>query len=233
LSRNGYTERIEKEEWARDTPSSLLNRQTPHAAGVLTPLRIIDVGSLPFRSQPNQCAQKHQKDRASSKRVLPLPKKMHQKVMRLRTLDEVEEVFPSFKAFLDATEQEIPRPKSKHKRKTHYSGKKKRHTVKTQITVNKCFIIHKTRQARRSTQDYARFKYNHPHLPRLNLWWGIRDIETKIWRKKVQQIKVTEAQGPYRDCLPWWSAEFSVWIYWWKRRQAGKKLFAHNEFCSI
>ena len=98
--------------------------------------------------------------------VLPLPKKLHQKVRRLRTIDEVEEVFPGFKAFLDATEQEIPRPKSKRKRKTHYSGKKKRHTVKTQITVNKTgLIVHKTRHAHGSRHDYAVFKQHHPHLP--------------------------------------------------------------------
>jgi len=47
----------------------------------------------------------------------------------------VEELFPGFKAFLDAAEQEIPRPGAKAKRRTHYSGKRKRHT-KTQITVN-------------------------------------------------------------------------------------------------
>ena len=98
--------------------------------------------------------------------VLPLPKKMHQKARRLRTIDEVEAVFPGFKAFLDATEQEIPRPKNKRKRKTHYSGKKKRHTVKTQITVNKTgLIIHKTRHAQGSRHDYAVFKQHHPHLP--------------------------------------------------------------------
>jgi len=98
--------------------------------------------------------------------VLPLPKKQHEKVRRLQTLDEVEAVFPGFKAFLDATEQEIPRPKAKRKRKTHYSGKKKKHTVKTQITVNKDgLIVHKTRHARGSTHDYALFKHNHPHLP--------------------------------------------------------------------
>jgi len=98
--------------------------------------------------------------------VLPLPKKQHEKVRRLQTLDEVEAVFPGFKAFLDATEQEIPRPKAKRKRKTHYSGKKKRHTVKIQITVNKNgLIVHKTRHARGSTHDYALFKHNHPHLP--------------------------------------------------------------------
>jgi len=98
--------------------------------------------------------------------VLPLPKKQHKKARRLQTLDEVEAMFPGFKAFLDATEQEIPRPKSKRKRKTHYSGKKKRHTVKTQITVNKDgLIVHKTRHGRGRTHDYALFKHSHPHLP--------------------------------------------------------------------
>ena len=98
--------------------------------------------------------------------VLPLPKKQHKKARRLQTLDEIEAMFPGFKAFLDATEQEIPRPKAKRKRKTHYSGKKKRHTVKTQITVNKDgLIVHKTRHARGRTHDYALFNHSHPHLP--------------------------------------------------------------------
>jgi len=98
--------------------------------------------------------------------VLPLPKKQHKKARRLQTLDEIEAMFPGFKAFLDATEQEIPRPKSKRKRKTHYSGKKKRHTVKTQITVNKDgLIVHKTRHGRGRTHDYALFKHSHLHLP--------------------------------------------------------------------
>ena len=98
--------------------------------------------------------------------VLPLPKKQQKKVRRLQTLDEVEAVFPGFKAFLDATEQEIPRPKSKSKRKTHYSGKKKRHTIKTQIAVNKDgLIVHKAGHVRGSRHDYALFKWRHPCLP--------------------------------------------------------------------
>lgn len=98
--------------------------------------------------------------------ILPLPKKVHDATRRLQTLEEVEGYFPGFKAFIDATEQEIPRPKSKLKRKTHYSGKKKKHTVKTQITVNKAgLIIHKTKHAKGSTHDYALFKPSHPNLP--------------------------------------------------------------------
>ena len=98
--------------------------------------------------------------------ILPLPKKIHRRAMRLGTLDDLEALFPGLKAFLDATEQEIPRPKDKTKRRTHYSGKKKRHTVKTQITVNADgLILHKTPHARGSRHDYALFKWRRPRLP--------------------------------------------------------------------
>lgn len=100
------------------------------------------------------------------KDIVPLPKKLHDKVQRLQTIEEIEVMFPEFKAFTDATEQEIPRPQNKQKRKTHYSGKKKRHTVKTQLTVNKeGLIIHKTRHVKGSMHDYALYKRSHPQLP--------------------------------------------------------------------
>jgi len=99
------------------------------------------------------------------KEVLPIPKKLHDKARRLQTLQEIEAMFPEFKAFLDATEQEIPRPKNKLKRKTHYSGKKKRHTVKTQLTVNAVgLIIHQTMHVKGSMHDYSLFKRSRPHL---------------------------------------------------------------------
>jgi hypothetical protein len=66
------------------------------------------------------------------KLCIPLPKKLYKHTTRLRTIDEVEEYFPGFKAFIDSYEQEIPRPtKNKRKRKRYYS-----HTVKTQYMVN-------------------------------------------------------------------------------------------------
>jgi DDE superfamily endonuclease/Helix-turn-helix of DDE superfamily endonuclease len=118
---------------------------------------------------------------------LPLPKKEQYKVRRLQTVEEVEAVFPGFKAFLDATEQEIPRPKDKRKRKTHYSGKRKKHTVKTQLTVNKeGLIVHKTSHVKGSMHDYTLYKHSHPHLPdkvRLDLdlgYLGIRDDYPKL-----------------------------------------------------
>jgi hypothetical protein len=76
-------------------------------------------------------------------------------------------MFSGFEAFVDATEQEIPRPKNKRKRKTHYSGKKKKHAVKTQLTVNKQgLIVHKSPHAKGSTHDYALYNHSHPKLPK-------------------------------------------------------------------
>jgi hypothetical protein len=100
------------------------------------------------------------------KEILPLPKKLHEKAKQLQTLDEIKAMFPELKAFTDATEQPIPRPKDKRKRRTHYSSKTRKHTLKTQLTVNiNGLIIHKTQHARGRTHDYKLFKHCHPHLP--------------------------------------------------------------------
>ena len=72
-------------------------------------------------------------------------KDIHSITKRLRTPDEVEQYFPGFLSFIDSTEQQVPRPINKQRRKVYYSGKKKRHTVKIQLMVNnRGIIIHKT-----------------------------------------------------------------------------------------
>ena len=97
---------------------------------------------------------------------IPLPQKVHRTVRKIGDMDELLEYFPEMKAFIDATEQEIPRPKNKRRRKSYYSGKKKRHTVKTQIMVNKKgLILHKTRHVRGRKHDYELFKDTHPSVP--------------------------------------------------------------------
>lgn len=99
-------------------------------------------------------------------RCIPLPKKLYRRTRRLRTIGEVEEYFPSFKAFVDSTEQEIPRPKNKKKRKNYYSGKKKKHTVKNQYMVNnQGLILHKTRHEKGKKHDYGVYKHSHPVTP--------------------------------------------------------------------
>lgn len=101
------------------------------------------------------------------KECIPLPQKVYAMARRARTLEEVEKYFPGFRAFIDATEQEIPRPENKRRRKSFYSGKRKRHTAKTQLAVNSDgFIVHKTDHVRGRKHDYALYKEEHPIFPK-------------------------------------------------------------------
>ena len=60
------------------------------------------------------------------RKCIPIPQKIYNITKRLRTLDEVEQYFPGFISFIDSTEQQIPRPVDKKRRKIYYSGKKKK-----------------------------------------------------------------------------------------------------------
>jgi hypothetical protein len=70
----------------------------------------------------------------------PKPSK---KPRRINTLKELLEAHPEFEELLiDATEQEVPQPEDKLKRKQAYSGKQHDHTIKTQIVATKTLIVH-------------------------------------------------------------------------------------------
>jgi Helix-turn-helix of DDE superfamily endonuclease/DDE superfamily endonuclease len=101
------------------------------------------------------------------RQCVPIPQKTYPITKRLKTPDEVEKYFPGFLAFTDSTEQQIPRPVDKNRRKIFYSGKKKRHTIKNQITVNnRGYILHKVGYKKGRKHDYAIYKKNHPITPK-------------------------------------------------------------------
>ncbi len=143
---------------------------------------------------------------------IPLPKKLYKKAKRISTVEELLEYYPEMKAFIDATEQEIPRPKNKRRRKSHYSGKKKKHTVKTQITVNKRgLIIHKTDHDKGRRHDYDIFKEKHPKIPpdierNMDLGYqGVQDdfpdMKSKIPRKKQRGKERTREDKKFNKML--------------------------------
>jgi hypothetical protein len=108
-----------------------------------------------------------QKIESLVRQCLPIPDKFYRITKRLKTLEEIEQRFPGFLAFIDSTEQQIPRPVDKRKRKAYYSGKKKRHTVKTQLMVNNHgFIIHKANHKKGYRHDYDVYKENRPVTPK-------------------------------------------------------------------
>ena len=85
-----------------------------------------------------------QKIESLIRKCVPIPQKTYNKTKRLQTPEEVEKYFPGFLAFIDSTEQQIPRPIDNRRQKMYYSGKKKRHTVKNQLMVNnRGYILHK------------------------------------------------------------------------------------------
>ncbi len=97
---------------------------------------------------------------------MPIPQKIYNITKRLKT-PEVEQYFPGFLAFTDCTEQQIPRPVDRERRDAYYSGKKKRHTVKNQITVNnRGYILHKAAHEKGRKHDYDVYKNNHPDIPK-------------------------------------------------------------------
>jgi hypothetical protein len=108
-----------------------------------------------------------QKIESLVRQCLPIPDKFYRITKRLKTLEEAEHYFPGFLAFIDTTEQQIPRPINKNRRKIYYSGKKKRYTVKSQLMVNDSgCIIHKAIHQKGRKHDYKIYKNNHPVIPK-------------------------------------------------------------------
>jgi len=101
------------------------------------------------------------------RKCIPIPQKIYPITKRLQTPEEVEKYFPGFLTFIDCTEQQIPRPVDNKRRTVYYSGKKKRHTVKTQLMVNNHgLIIHNLWYKRGCRHDYNIYKNNHHVTPK-------------------------------------------------------------------
>ncbi len=93
--------------------------------------------------------------------------KICNKTKMLKTPEELVIYFPGFLSFVDSTEQQMPIPVDKERRKTFYSGKKKKHTVKNQIMVNNHgYILHKVCHKAGKIYDYDVYRKNHPVTPK-------------------------------------------------------------------
>lgn len=79
---------------------------------------------------------------------------------RIRTIEELLTVYPDLEeVLLDATEQKIPRPKNKKKRKSHHSGKKQAFTIMTQALTNKdSLMLHVSSPMAGRRHDVTLFK---------------------------------------------------------------------------
>jgi len=102
------------------------------------------------------------------RQCLPIPQKLYKVTRRLKTKEEVEQYFPGFIAFVDVTEQPMPRPENRLRRRVYYYGKRKKHTVKNLYTVNEdSIMIYKSKHKQIGKKhDYNIYKKNHPKLPK-------------------------------------------------------------------
>ena len=134
-----------------------------------------------------------------------IPTKKYADSKKLKSLDDIQQFFPELIAITDGTEQQIPRPKNKKKRMTHYSGKKKKHTIQNQITINlDGVIIHKSTHCPGSHHDYKIYKSKHPILPEdLLIFYDLgylgveKDFPDQISilpYKKKQGVDLTDSQ---------------------------------------
>jgi hypothetical protein len=97
-----------------------------------------------FDLDQNTICRDIQKIESLIRKCIPIPQEIYKITKRLETPEEVKRFFPAFNAFIGSTEQQIPRPIDKRKKKKYHSGKKKKYVIKTQFMVNnRGFIIHK------------------------------------------------------------------------------------------
>jgi len=102
--------------------------------GRLLPL-LLQVLPTPLRDAPLRADNPQEAQPAIPQSKKPRP--------RIRTLEALLCAYPELKEVLvDATEQEVPKPRQKGPRKVRYSGKKKEHTIKTQVLTSKTQILH-------------------------------------------------------------------------------------------
>ena len=94
------------------------------------------------------------------KRLLSLAKSEHQRRQkRISTIEEFRQSYPELSFIIDGVEQPKRKPKNKEKRKSDYSGKKKRHTRKQIVTATPSgIIVDQSPSVGGRTHDFQAFK---------------------------------------------------------------------------
>jgi len=112
--------------------------------------------------------------------VLPVPERARKTVFdlaeketrrrRINNIEDFKESYPELSILIDGVEQPKQRPKDKQKRKSDYSGKKKRHTLKQIVTTTpKGIILDQSPAVGGRTHDFKAFK---AHLEPDEGWLG-------------------------------------------------------------
>ena len=100
------------------------------------------------------------------RQCIPIPARIHDRAKRASTIEELEEILPGLRCLIDASEQQVQRPKRKDMEKSHYSGKAGMHAAKVQYAVNaNGLIVHNTRHSPGRVHDVRVYRMKHPTFP--------------------------------------------------------------------
>ena len=125
------------------------------------------------------------------RQCIQIPAKIHDRTKRVSTLEELEEILPRLRCLIDASEQQVQRPKRKDMEKSHYSGKAGRHTAKVQYTVNTSgLIVHNTRHSPGRAHDVRVYRMKHPTLPS-----GLSSRDGSDYKKWKTRVRVYTDRG--------------------------------------
>ena len=134
------------------------------------------------------------------RRCVPLPEKMHMAANKAKTVEDLEEIIPGLAVLIDACEQPIYRPQDNQMQKKYYSGKAKRHTMKTQYTTTyDGLIVHKSAPAEGSRHDFAIFKQDNAAFP-ADLSHGADALQGSGGRTRTIDIGDSAYVGMQKQC---------------------------------
>ena len=120
------------------------------------------------------------------RKCVPIPEKMHAAASKAKSMEDLEALIPGLAVLVDVSEQQIYRPQDDETQRKHYSGKAKRHTMKTQYaTAYDGLILQTSTVVAGSKHDFAVFKESVPTFPE-NL---PREQETALDKKLLEYIR--------------------------------------------
>ena len=120
------------------------------------------------------------------RKCIPIPEKMHTAASKAKSMEDLEAMIPGLAVLVDVSEQQIYRPQDDETQRKHYSGKAKRHTMKTQYTTAyDCLILQTSTAVAGSKHDFAVFKESVPAFPE-NL---PHEPETALDKKLLEYIR--------------------------------------------
>ena len=130
--------------------------------------------------------------------VLPVPERARKTVValaeketqrrkgRINNIKDFVEQYPELSILIDGTEQPKQRPKDKQKRKSDYSGKKRRHTLKQVVTAtSKGLILDQSPSVGGRCHDFRAFK---AHVA--EDWLGGAGIEGTALFEQLRALRV-------------------------------------------